>query len=154
MRIAHVLEGANDPRRRTPAVLDIAGSHAFAWAILAGSWAMSLAGCALDDGSHRPTRVRNENVLARVASPTGPRLPDRALLKPLPAPTCEQGAAQPGPRPPDPDAELARRIRAEYDLACYRIADTVARQRLQQLQDWIAKTIGTPTRERAAQLRE
>jgi hypothetical protein len=49
---------------------------------------------------------------------------------------------------------LARRIRAEYDLACYRIAETVARQRLQQLQDWIAKTIGTPIRERAAQLRE
>jgi hypothetical protein len=100
----------------------------------------SLAGCALDDGSHRPNRVRNENAPARAASPTLARLPSRALMKPLPSPNCEESATQPTANPADPNAELARRIRAEYELVCYRMAEALARQRVRQLQIWIGAT--------------
>ena len=154
MRIALILEGATDPRRRTPAVVHVAGTHALAWAFLAGSWAISLAGCALDDGSHRPTRVRDENALARAASPTRAPLPSRALMKPLPSPNCEESATQPTANPADPNAELARRIRAEYELVCYRMAEALARQRLQNLQVWIAATRDRAVRALPEQQRE
>jgi len=140
MRIALILEGATDPRRRTPAVLQVVGTHALAWAFLAGSWAILLAGCALDDGSRRSSRVRNENAPARAASPTRARLPSRALMKPLPSPNCEESGTQSTANPADPNAELARRIRAEYELVCYRMAEALARQRLRQLQVWIGTT--------------
>jgi len=107
---------------------------------LTGSWAISLAGCAFDDGSHRPNRVRNENAPARAASPTRAPRPSRALMKPLPTPNCDESATQPTANTADPNAELARRIRAEYELVCYRIAEALARQRLRQLQVWIAAT--------------
>ena len=61
-------------------------------------------------------------------------------MKPLPTPNCEESATQPTANTADPNAELARRIRAEYELACYRIAEALARQRLRQLQVWIAAT--------------
>jgi len=140
MRIALILEGATDPRRQTPAGFRVGGTHALAWAFLTGSWAISLAGCAFDDGSHRPNRVRNENAPVRAASPTRAPLPSRALMKPLPTPNCEESATQPTANTADPNAELARRIRAEYELVCYRIAEALARQRLRQLQVWIAAT--------------
>ena len=140
MRIALILEGATDPRRRTPAVLHVVGTHALAWAFLAGSWTIFLAGCALDDGSRRSSRVRNENAPARAASPTRARLPSRALMKPLPSPNCEESGTQSTANPADPNAELARRIRAEYELVCYRMAEALARQRLRQLQVWIGAT--------------
>ena len=140
MRIALVLEEATDPRRRPPAVFCVGGAYALAWPLLAGLWAIALAGCALDDGSHRPSRVRHEDMPARAASPTRAPLPKRALLKPLPSPNCEDSAALPAANPADPNAELARRIRAEYELVCYRMAEALARQRLRQLQLWIAAT--------------
>ena len=101
---------AASPTRRTPAVFCVGGTQALGWAFLAGSWAISLAGCALDDGSHRPTRVRDENAPARTASPTRAPLPSRALMKPLPSPNCEESATQSTANPADPNAELARRI--------------------------------------------
>jgi hypothetical protein len=145
MRFAHVLEGATDPRRRTPAGFLVGGAHALAWAFLAGSWAMLLAGCAVDDGSRRPTRVRDKDVSVQAASRAGTLLPDRTLLTRLPSPNCEQSAGPPQSSIADPNAELARRIRAEYDLACYRTAEALARQRLEQLQVWIAKTRDRPS---------
>jgi hypothetical protein len=134
MRIALVREGAVVPRSGALCALPPRIEHALARSLLAGLCAMSLSGCALDEGNHRPSRVRHEDASGRAASPP------RALLKPLPSPSCEESAAEPAANPADPNAELARRIRAEYELVCYRMAEALARQRLRQLQVWIAST--------------
>ena len=61
-------------------------------------------------------------------------------MNPLPSPNCEVSGTLSTANPVDPNAELARRIRAEYELVCYRMAEARARQRLRQLQIWIAAT--------------
>ena len=61
-------------------------------------------------------------------------------MKPLPSPNCEESGTQSTANPADPNAELARRIRAEYEFVCYRMAEALARQRLRQLQVWIGAT--------------
>jgi hypothetical protein len=63
-------------------------------------------------------------------------------MNPLPSPNCEVSGTQSTANPVDPNAELARRIRAEYELVCYRMAEARARQRLRQLQIWIADRAG------------
>jgi len=62
-------------------------------------------------------------------------------MKPQLQPACEASNSQ--PVADGPDAELARRIRTDYDVACYRQAEAVARERLRQLQEWVAKTLAS-----------
>ena len=55
-----------------------------------------LAGCALDDGSRRPSRVRNENAPARAALPDSLRKGGAVVATvgrpPTPATKCQRGA--------------------------------------------------------------
>jgi hypothetical protein len=62
------------------------------------------------------------------------------MLKPQLPPDCESSDdAQSQASQVDPNATLAQRIRNEYDLACYKKAEELARERLRQLQIFVAK---------------
>ena len=56
--------------------------------------------------------------------------PDKALLKPQPAPDCEFRGAD--AKTMDPD--LFARLKLDYERQCYRRAEKIARDRLRVLQ--------------------
>lgn len=105
--------------------------------------AAGLVGCAacLDDiHAMFPTKT---DTLAR-RSVTRIPLPDQALLTAHPEPDCESksAAAQDGNEEQSgANADLALRIKLEYERACYRRAGMRIRERLQQLQASVAATI-------------
>ena len=86
-------------------------------------------------------------------------LPDRALLETRPAPDCEARAMQrtdkdrrvdtaslakptiPEDVSADPNADLALRIKLEYERECYRQAERRVRDQLQSLQASTTQTI-------------
>jgi hypothetical protein len=74
-------------------------------------------------------------------------IPDTALLKAQPAPTCEYRAGEPvaapqNPKPGDPAAaEAALRTKLDYERQCYRHAEMIVRQRLHALQASVQGTI-------------
>lgn len=116
-------------------------SHPLAGFFLVGLLTTLLAGCAFDGNgdphscaihpyhtTHRDGTVRS---ISRSSIPS-------ALLKPQPPPDCES-SGQPEPGEAGPNAELAQRIRGDYDLACYKRAEALARERLRQLQIFVAK---------------
>ena len=76
----------------------------------------------------------SDPIRASAASPTssGPQIcrPDRALLTPQPAPDCGFGRADLKTLDPDQWA----RLKLEYELRCYKDAETMARKRLRLLQ--------------------
>jgi len=60
-------------------------------------------------------------------------LPDTAMLRPLPSPTCE---ARPAPEAgKDGGAEAGKLRRLDYQAQCYRHAEMIARSRLGKLQE-------------------
>ena len=63
-------------------------------------------------------------------------LPDQALLAPQPAPDC----AFRGPVS-NPSTAEETRMKLDYEQQCYRQAESLARGRLQQLQDSVQETI-------------
>lgn len=72
-------------------------------------------------------------------------MPDRALLKPLPAPRCEpRNVVKSDPKPGDAkaadDAE-AMRAKLDYERQCYRHAELIARGKLRDLQQQVARTM-------------
>jgi len=77
-------------------------------------------------------------------------LPDRELLAAQPEPDCEvKSTTSDGEKSgvqTDPNADLALRIRLEYERECYRKAEMRARARLEQLQASTAETIKVLTR--------
>jgi hypothetical protein len=101
--------------------------------------ATSLAGCAPDYDDHLAARAGQEAAIR--PPPRALPHPDSRLMRPQLQPTCEPST--PPPAADGPDAELARRIRTDYDVACYRQAEAVARERLRQLQEWVAKTLAS-----------
>jgi hypothetical protein len=111
--------------------------------LLAGFSAALLTGCALDDNDRlhscvihpsHPPRKR-----ATIQSASQYSIPP-AMLKPQLPPDCgSSDDAQSQAGQGDPNATLAQRIRNEYDLACYKKAEELARERLRQLQIFVAK---------------
>ena len=72
-------------------------------------------------------------------------VPDSALLRPLPAPRCEQhSAARSDPKTADAkagdDAE-ALRAKLDYERQCYRHAELIARGKLRNLQESVSRTM-------------
>jgi hypothetical protein len=103
-------------------------------AVAALACAMALAGCASRsaprESEAQPTEAPRE--AAREAPREAPRIyrPDRALLKPQPAPDCEFKGAN--AKTMDPD--LFARLKLDYERQCYRRAEKIARDRLRVLQ--------------------
>ncbi len=129
---------------------------------------LALAGCApeYDDYAY----AVSDAAVAAPRKPAGRRMP-ASLLTPERKPDCEPDAAmaQKAPparvaqreredgaataagmtyaqQPPAADAELALRIRLEYERECYKQAEGRVRARLQKLQAWTAETIKAPAR--------
>ena len=110
---------------------------------------LALAACAPEYGPYEMvsdgpmTTVAPRKLPARVAIP----LPNQTLLQPLNEPDC--GAEQPdaqrvasaAPAQPDPNADLALRIKLDYERECYRKAEERVRQRLQKLQAATSETV-------------
>jgi len=106
--------------------------------------AATLVGCAecLDDiYVMSPTEPINTARESRTRIP----LPDQALLTTQPEPDCEAKPTAPdaakSEQPSDPNADLALRIKLEYERECYRRAEMRVRERLQRLQSSTANTI-------------
>ena len=127
--------------------------------------AVALVGCA-PEFDHYAMRTASSAVAPRNASakPKIP-LPDRALLEPQAEPDCGSApvqraagrstatAAMTTPALAegggnDPNAELALRIRLEYERECYRQAEIRVRDRLKQLQMSTTQTMRTIDRAR------
>jgi hypothetical protein len=111
--------------------------------LLAGFSTTLLAGCALDDNSRPQSCVipasHSSHKRATIQSASQSFIPP-ALLKPQLPPDCDSSdVEQYQPSQVDPNAALAQRIRNEYDLACYKKAEELARERLRQLQIFVAK---------------
>ena len=85
--------------------------------------ATALAGCASRSAPH-------ESEAEPIEPPRIIHRPDRALLKPQPAPDCEFRGAD--ARTMDPD--LFARLKLDYERQCYQRAERVARDRLRVLQ--------------------
>jgi hypothetical protein len=76
--------------------------------------------------------------------------PKAALLKAQPAPNCELKTASLDPaqeQPADPpsandaDPDVALRAKLDYERQCYRHAELIARERLQNLQEAVQETV-------------
>ena len=109
------------------------------------------------DSAERPAGKARRTATAAVSTPLRPiQAPRQALLEPISQPDCEiadrpggLGAAdahrtasvEPMPAQPPADAELALRIKVEYEKECYKQAEQRVRARLQGLQTWTAETI-------------
>jgi hypothetical protein len=95
------------------------------------SCAMALAGCA--NKSATPGYEAN-SIHATEPADRQPQLrirrPDRALLKPQPAPDCE--FRESGIKPVDPDQWA--RLKLDYERQCYQRAEQATRKRLRLLQ--------------------
>jgi hypothetical protein len=85
--------------------------------------ATALAGCASRSAPH-------ESEAEPIEPPRIIHRPDRALLKPQPAPDCEFRGAD--AKTMDPD--LFARLKLDYERRCYQRAERVARDRLRVLQ--------------------
>lgn len=119
--------------------------------------AAALGGCAPDysdfyDVPYTSSSGPQRSPIARAKIP----LPDRAQLEPLSEPDCgtkqlQRSAALAVPSKPDDDtADLATRIKLEYERECFRQAEARARQRLKELQAATAQTIKAVKAEQAA----
>jgi hypothetical protein len=125
------------------------GGRRRAW-LIAGACvlALALAGCAPDYDAY--TDAVSERAVTRpkkhVAAKPVP-LPNQALLAPQRQPDCEaemadaQRLASLAPLEPDANADLALRIKLEYERECYRQAEMRVRDRLQKLQASTTDTI-------------
>lgn len=118
---------------------------------------LAIAGCAPDyeaysDGLPERPAVRSKRQAAvnPAVKPVAPKpvpVPARALLAPPAKPDCEadtadeQRVASLAPPAPDTNADLALRIKLEYERECYRQAEARMRERLQQLQASTGETI-------------
>ena len=137
MRFCHVSGGPASVGHR---VSGYRFSRVLAGLLAVGFSAASLAGCALDFTGSRPSQVTrrsyaHKDTTARTNASSAIALPDQVLLKPQPPPDCASKGARPD------DTELAIRIRDAYELACYRNAEAVTRERLRQLQAWADRAL-------------
>jgi hypothetical protein len=123
-------------------VLKYRRSDVLAGYLVAGISAALLAGCAFDENgnphsySKHPSRGPHKDGTVRSAYRS--TIPP-TLLKPQLPPDCESGAGQPQVSQPESHGDLAQRIRAEYDLACYKEAEARAREQLSELQKFVAQ---------------
>ena len=119
------------------------GLH-FAAVVVIAVCGATLVGCAeypYDDYDMSPTASINTARRSRTRIP----LPDRALLTAQPEPDCEVKPTAPdaakSAEPSDPNADLALRIKLDYERECYRKAEMRVRDRLKRLQASTAETI-------------
>jgi hypothetical protein len=128
-----------------------------AWVLLSVLSAATLGGCA--EYSDYAIPHGSGGSAQRTANAKKIPLPDRALLETQPAPDCEARAMQRGdkerrvdaaafvkPAIPDdasadPNADLAFRIKLEYERECYRQAERRVRDQLKALQTSTTQTI-------------
>jgi hypothetical protein len=72
-------------------------------------------------------------------------VPDSALLRPLPAPKCEQRFASKkdakGAEAETGNDAEAMRAKLDYERQCFRHADIIARSRLRSLQESVSRTL-------------
>ncbi|MET0195032.1 MAG: hypothetical protein ABW200_16860 [Hyphomicrobiaceae bacterium] len=137
--------------------------------------ALVLGGCATQEikvdevyGGYYPSDSANSVAPKRVAkAKSKPKSADRALLETPPEPDC--GVQNSPGRPQtasaarevttqsipdstgDPNADLAMRIKLEYERECYRQAEARTRDRLKQLQTSKAAKGGAQPSDRTAQ---
>lgn len=121
----------------------------------------ALGGCAPELSDYYETSYTSSSSAQRSASakPKIP-LPDTALLKAQPVPDCDSPRTErankdrrvdtaslakptiPEDTGADPNADLALRIKLEYERECYRQAETRVRERLNALQTSTSQTMG------------
>ena len=126
---------------------------------------MLLGGCAGQDvkvdevyGGYYPANSADSVASKRVGKlKTKVRAPDRAVVEGPPEPDCgaQKGQGRPetasGPESAgDPNADLAMRIKLEYERECYRQAEQRMRDRVKQLQTSKAAKSAEPS-DRSAQ---
>jgi hypothetical protein len=117
------------------------------WALVA--CALSLAGCAqaysdyTESVPDRPA-VGPRRLVAKKAIP----VPNQALLAAPGKPDCEAGGQQlasaavvPPSPPSEKNADLALRIKLEYERECYRQAESRVREQLRKLQASASETV-------------
>ena len=138
--------------------------------ILAAACAILLVGCTPEYGDYDYAMPHTSAAAARRSASTAPKipLPDRALLTAQGEPDCDsQGGQQradkdrprlaagrtegataglvvptlPEGGQADPNADLALRIKLEYERECYRQAEARMRERLKQLQASTTQTV-------------
>jgi hypothetical protein len=97
---------------------------------------LTLAGCAAHSSA---TRLATSSASARSASGPAIPLPERALLKRQPEPKCDYKPAEPSAAPDESNAEDRRKL--DYERQCYRHAEAITRDRLQRLQNSVARTV-------------
>lgn len=90
-------------------------------------------------------RILAVSAVACLLSACDVPVPDSALLKPLPAPKCEQRASAKGDAKATDakagdDAEAVR-TKLDYERQCYRHAELIARGKMRNLQEQVAKTM-------------
>jgi hypothetical protein len=132
-----------------PAAAPKSGHARFCTMLAAAFCVLALGGCAprmIADGSrisratdravHAKTVLKSGStkkiVHARTKSPIP--LADRSLLQPLPKPDCTFK----GPLS-NPITAEEMRMKLDYEQQCYRQSESIARERLQQLQDAVSR---------------
>ena len=85
-------------------------------------------------------------------------VPDSALLQPMPAPRCEQRSsakndAKAADAKEGDEAETAR-AKLDYERQCYRHAELIARGKLRNLQEQVARTMVALRAQHNAQVHE
>ena len=113
--------------------------------------ALALTGCVPAYSHHTETLSDSQAAGSkRQAANKAVPLPSKALLAPLRTPDCEgdgqqlassQATASVEPAQPKSNADLALRIKLEYERECYRQAEARAREQLRKLQASAAETI-------------
>jgi hypothetical protein len=78
--------------------------------------------------------ARNTGRTIHVRTNQSPPLVNKSLLRPQPEPDC----AFKGP-PSNPITNEDIRMKLDYEQQCYRQAESIARERLQKLQDAVAR---------------
>jgi hypothetical protein len=142
MTIVPVRHRAAPLHWRPRCVFECRRSNLLAGYLVAWIFTGLLAGCAFDETSdphsysRHPSRAAHKDGTVRSAYRSA--IP-ATLLKSQSPPDCEPSAGQPQASQAEANADLAQRIRAEYDLACYKEAEARARERLSELQRFVAQ---------------
>jgi hypothetical protein len=107
--------------------------------LAAASCMVTLAGCEHTASTAATRLTTNSAASARLASRPVVPLPERALLKRQPEPNCDYKPTEPGAAPDESNAEDRRKL--DYERQCYRHAEAITRDRLQRLQNSVARTV-------------